>query len=142
MFYRSFPTFLVHTNSKISMQIQYDKPTGLMMGGQYPELQRSAQIKNNTASCSVKMLILFTLKPLFSLCTSLSACVAGILLFLHLPLSLHTNPSPPSEDSSSTFTLMFTLHCRKGLQSEGMERGCSARQSIHNQRIIRRFPDI
>lgn len=69
------------------MQMQYDRPTGLMMGGQYPKLQRSAQIKKQhlQQSGSVKMLTLFRLKPLFSQCTSLSACVVGILLFLRLP---------------------------------------------------------
>lgn len=125
---------------RISMQMQYDKPTQLMMGWQYPKRQLSAQIKNNTASRPALLRCSYSLHR-----SSCSPCVHRYLTVMLISYSFSapplTIPSPPGENSSSTFTLLFTLHCRKGLQSGAMEGGCSARQSIFNQCIIRKFPD-
>lgn len=115
--------------------MQKAKPTRVGMGGQYPRLQRSAQTEQHCRQlCSGEMLIAFTL----SVCSPSVHCYLPALrgsFSTHYPI-----PSPPSENSSSTVSWMLTLHCRKGLQSGGMEGGWGGGQATRNLCIIRRFP--
>lgn len=121
-------------NSRISMQIrqmQHDKPTRTM-DGHYPKRQRSSQIRNDTPRHSrFEMLILFALKTSVPLVHT-AICLCCWYLTLSPPLRPHHSPS--GEDSSSTFTLMFTLHCRKAVQSQGMKAGCSGCWSNHTEK--------
>lgn len=126
-------------NSRISMQIrqmQYDKPTRWV---------------DSIQSVSTPLRLGMTLPDPFcwdahTLCceTSVLQCTlisASRCWYLTLSPPPHPHHSFSGEDSSSTFTLMFTLHCRKALQSQGMKASRSNWRSIHAHCKIRGITD-
>lgn len=118
-----------------------DQPTGLMTGGQYPKAWSAPLCLRTTLPAD---LLCWDAHALHTEASALPQHITICLCCWYLTLSpppASSIPPPPllCEDSSSTFALMFTLHCRKGLQSEGMEgrlrRPAIYSQSAHNKEV-------
>lgn len=133
----SLPT----TPHRISMQIRlwstYRADDGWPVS---KSLKRSALFKNNAAGGPA--LLRCSCSAHWSLRSPTAHHYLPLLLVSYsFSASRLLHPPPPllCEDSSSTFALMFTLHCRKGLQSEGMEgrlrRPAIYSQSAHNKEV-------
>lgn len=129
---------------RISMQIRlwstYRADDGWLVSR---SSKRSALFKNNAAGRPA--LLRRSSSAHWSFCSPTAHHYLPLLLLSYsFSASRLLHPlSPPlhplCEDSSSTFTLMFTLHCRKGLQSEGMDgrlqRPAIYSQSAHNKEV-------